>query len=76
MIHPRVTLKQVAAKAGVHVSTAWRALKNDTYVDAAKRARIRAVAKELGYTPDPMLTALSHYRGGRIRRPTNPRSHG
>lgn len=62
MIHPRVTLKQVAAKAGVHVSTAWRALKNDTYVDATKRAKIRAVAKELGYTPDPMLTALSHYR--------------
>ncbi|AHF91398.1 transcriptional regulator [Opitutaceae bacterium TAV1] len=62
MIHPRVTLKQVAAKAGVHVSTAWRALKNDTYVDAAKRAKIRSVAKEMGYTPDPMLTALSHYR--------------
>lgn len=62
MIQPRVTLKQVAAAAGVHVSTAWRALKNDTYVEPAKRARIRAKAKELGYAPDPMLTALSHYR--------------
>ncbi len=58
----RVTLKQVAARAGVHVSTAWRALKNDTYVEPAKRARIRALAKELGYAPDPMLTALSNYR--------------
>ena len=58
----RVTLKQVAARAGVHVSTAWRALKNDTYVEPAKRARIRAIAEELGYTPDPMLTALSNYR--------------
>lgn len=62
MFTPRVTLKQVAAEAGVHVSTAWRALKNDTYVEATKRARIREVAKRLGYTPDPMLTALSHYR--------------
>lgn len=58
----RVTLKQVAAEAGVHVSTAWRALKNDTYVDPAKRAHIRAIATRLGYVPDPMLTALSHYR--------------
>ncbi|MFA6287129.1 MAG: substrate-binding domain-containing protein [Opitutaceae bacterium] len=58
----RITLKQVAAEAGVHVSTAWRALKNDTYVDPAKRARIRAIAKRLAYVPDPMLTALSHYR--------------
>jgi DNA-binding LacI/PurR family transcriptional regulator len=58
----RVTLKQVALQAGVHVSTAWRALKNDTYVEPAKRARIRAIAKELGYAPDPMLTALSNYR--------------
>lgn len=62
MFEARVTLKQVAARAGVHVSTAWRALKNDTYVEAAKRARIRAIAKELGYAPDPMLTALSNYR--------------
>lgn len=62
MFEPRVTLKQVAARAGVHVSTAWRALKNDTYVEATKRARIRAIAEELGYTPDPMLTALSNYR--------------
>jgi len=62
MFEPRVTLKQVAARAGVHVSTAWRALKNDTYVEASKRARIRAIADELGYAPDPMLTALSNYR--------------
>jgi DNA-binding LacI/PurR family transcriptional regulator len=58
----RITLKQVAAEAGVHVSTAWRALKNDTYVDPVKRARIREISKRLGYVPDPMLTALSHYR--------------
>lgn len=65
MSDARVTLKEVAARAGVHVSTAWRALKNDTYVEAAKRAKIRAIAKELGYAPDPMLTALSNYRRAR-----------
>ncbi len=61
-ISSRITLKQVAAEAGVHVSTAWRALKNDTYVDPAKRVHIRAISARLGYVPDPMLTALSHYR--------------
>ncbi|MET0263762.1 MAG: LacI family DNA-binding transcriptional regulator [Rariglobus sp.] len=62
VIPARITLKQVAAEAGVHVSTAWRALKNDTYVDPAKRAHIRSISTRLGYVPDPMLTALSHYR--------------
>lgn len=46
----------------MHVSTAWRALKNDTYVATGRRAEIRAIAKRLGYTPDPMLSALSNYR--------------
>ena len=58
----RATLKDVAERAGVHISTAWRALKNNTYVAAERRARIRQAAAELGYVPDPMLSALSHYR--------------
>jgi len=69
---PRVTLKDVAKEAGVHVSTAWRALSNETYVSAEKRARIREVAERLGYAPDPMLSALSSYR--RSQRPPAYRS--
>lgn len=69
---PRVTLKDVAREADVHVSTAWRALSNDTYVSTEKRTRIRAIAERLGYTPDPMLSALSSYR--RKQRPPAYRS--
>lgn len=69
---PRVTLKDVAREAGVHVSTAWRALSNETYVSAKKRALIREVAQRLGYSPDPMLSALSSYR--RSQRPPAYRS--
>ena len=69
---PRVTLKDVAKEAGVHVSTAWRALSNETYVSAEKRKNIRAVAERLGYAPDPMLSALSSYR--RSQRPPAYRS--
>lgn len=69
---PRVTLKDVAREAGVHVSTAWRALSNETYVSAKKRTLIREVAQRLGYSPDPMLSALSSYR--RSQRPPAYRS--
>lgn len=69
---PRVTLKDVAREAGVHVSTAWRALSNETYVSAEKRKLIRSVAERLGYSPDPMLSALSSYR--RSQRPPAYRS--
>jgi LacI family transcriptional regulator len=70
--HPRVTLKDVAKEAGVHVSTAWRALSNETYVSKEKRSKIREVADRLGYAPDPMLSALSSYR--RSQRPPAYRS--
>lgn len=69
---PRVTLKDVALEAGVHVSTAWRALSNETYVSDGKRKLIREVADRLGYSPDPMLSALSSYR--RSQRPPAYRS--
>jgi LacI family transcriptional regulator len=69
---PRVTLKDVAREAEVHISTAWRALSNEAYVSAEKRTRIREIAKRLGYAPDPMLSALSSYR--RKQRPPAYRS--
>jgi LacI family transcriptional regulator len=62
----------VALEAGVHVSTAWRALSNETYVSAEKRELIRKIADRLGYSPDPMLSALSSYR--RSQRPPAYRS--
>jgi DNA-binding LacI/PurR family transcriptional regulator len=58
----RVTLRDVAAKAGVHHTTASRALKDDPRVQAETLAKIRAIAKEMGYMPDPMLSSLNAYR--------------
>lgn len=58
----RVTLRDVAAKAGVHHTTASRALKDDPRVQAETLAKIRAIAKEMGYMPDPMLASLNAYR--------------
>lgn len=56
----RVTLKQVAQKAGVHPSTVSRALHPSTRSVVADDvvARILQVAKELGYRPNLMAAGL------------------
>ena len=58
----RVTIKDVARAAGVHYSTVSRALRADPQVSPERIEEIRAIARRLGYTPDPMLRALAHYR--------------
>lgn len=58
----RVTLRAVAARAGVHYSTVSLALRNRAGVPAATRARIQRLAEEMGYHPDPMLASLARYR--------------
>lgn len=62
MTQKRVVLRDVAEKAGVHLTTAARAMKNDPRVQKETQELIHRVAKELGYVPDPMLSALSTYR--------------
>ncbi|MDQ8207924.1 LacI family DNA-binding transcriptional regulator [Coraliomargarita sp. SDUM461003] len=49
----RVSLKQIAEKAGVSRMTVSCALRNSPRVKAETAARIQAIADELGYAPDP-----------------------
>ncbi len=58
----RTTQSDVAKKAGVHISTVSLALRNHPRIPVETRNRIHKIAKELGYTPDPMLSALANYR--------------
>lgn len=63
----RATLRTIAALAGVHVSTASRVLSPPTQAgvrsaSAATTARIRALAVELGYAPNPHATGLRTHR--------------
>src|SRR4051812_43686224 len=64
MPFPRITMKDVARKMGVHVSTVSLALRNSAELPVATRERVQAVARELGYQADPMLSALTAYRSG------------
>jgi LacI family transcriptional regulator/LacI family fructose operon transcriptional repressor len=51
-------MKDIARLAGVHQTTVSRALRNDPHLPAATRARIQNLARELGYRPNPLVSAL------------------
>ena len=59
---PRVTQRDVARKAGVSHVTVSLALRGAPSIPEKTRKRIEKIANLLGYSPDPMLTALSSYR--------------
>lgn len=59
---PRTTQADVARKAGVHVTTVSLALRNSPRLPVATREKLQLLAHELGYRPDPDLSALVAYR--------------
>lgn len=61
-----VTLPQVAKASGYSLATVSYALRNDRRISAKTRDAIRAVARELGYRPNPHFSSLmAHIRSGR-----------
>jgi LacI family transcriptional regulator len=68
----RITLTDVAVRAGVHVTTVSLALRNHPRLPESTRQRIQALAREMGYAPDPFLRALVAYRGRVMERRNAP----
>ena len=58
----RPTMKDVAVLAGVHQTTVSLALRNHPGIPAVTRERIRRIAAEVGYRPDPVLDAFNLHR--------------
>ncbi|MXN64894.1 LacI family DNA-binding transcriptional regulator [Stappia sp. GBMRC 2046] len=58
----RVTLSDVARKAGVSPITVSRALRNPDMVSSDVVKRVQQVVGELGYVPDPAARALASQR--------------
>ena len=58
----RVTQQDIARKAGVHRATVSMAFKGHRNIPKETRERILKIAAEMGYVPDPMLSALAAYR--------------
>jgi len=65
----RVTMRDIAAKFGVSHATVSLALRNHPRISAKLREQIQHKALEMGYSPDPLLTVLSHYRHSRKASP-------
>ncbi len=64
----RVTQTDVARAAGVHNTTVSLALRNCPALPEETRHRIQAIAKDMGYCPDPVLQALVAYRNGQSQK--------
>lgn len=58
----RVTLKEIADRAGVSKNTVSLALRDKERISAEMRAKIKQLAAEMGYAADPILNRLAEYR--------------
>jgi len=66
---PRTSMRDVANAVGVSVSAVSLAIRNSPRVSAAMRQKISAKLVEMGYQPDPMLSALAQYRRSKTTAP-------
>ncbi len=62
-----VTLQQIADKVGVSKMTVSNALRGRPNASAALKAKISAVAEEMGYMRNPAVSQLMSYLSGRRR---------
>jgi len=61
----RITILDVARRAGLSRSATAYALRDDHNASKATRERVQRIAQELGYRPDPVLSQLmSHLHSG------------
>ncbi|MDP0501838.1 MAG: LacI family DNA-binding transcriptional regulator [Verrucomicrobiota bacterium JB022] len=61
----RVSQRDIAAAAGVSQVTVSLALRGHPSLPEETRERLRTLAKEMGYVPDPALEALVSYRNAK-----------
>lgn len=66
VISGRVTLSDVAARAGVSAVTASRVLRKPEMVSPELRDRVTAAVRQLAYVPNQLASALASSRTGRI----------
>lgn len=55
---PRPTLKEIARRAGLAISTVSLALRDDPSISAQTRAKVQDIAVRIGYRPNPLVSAL------------------
>ncbi len=58
----RISQADIARSVGVNASTVSRALRNDPRITEEVRTQVLKAAQQLGYHPDPAVSALANYR--------------
>ena len=58
----RVTCREIGEKLGLSHASVSLALRDHPSLPLATRERVKAMAEEMGYRPDPALAALNAYR--------------
>ena len=72
MSNRRVTIYDIAERLGVSHATVSMALRNHPSISAKRRDEVKCLAEQMGYEPDPHLSALAAYR--RANAPAKVRS--
>jgi len=62
----RITLKDVAQKAGVSTQTVSRVINKFSFVSGETRQRVEAVVEQLGYRPNMLARSLSQQRSSTL----------
>lgn len=65
----RITYSDIAKALGVSKMTVSYSMRNDPRISEATRIRVQEKAVEMGYQPDPMLSALANYRSANQDKP-------
>lgn len=66
MTQKAVTIKDLAKKLNISVSTVSRALKDNPEISQQTRKTVQALARELGYKPNPIAVALKTHKSNTI----------
>ena len=62
----RVTMADIAAKVGVSRIAVSMALRDHHRISLELRKQVKRVAKQMGFVPDPFLSALAAHRRQRV----------
>lgn len=66
MSHPRITIRDVAARAGVSHQTVSRVINHSPLVSSPTRAHVEAVIADLGYAPNAIARFMAWGRTGAL----------
>ena len=66
MTQKPITIKDIAEKLNISVSTVSRALKDNHEISAQTRKTVQELAKQLGYKPNPIAVALKTHKSHSI----------